>query len=517
MSLAVEVPQSIKLSLEILDPEVIEELGRHADGQARERYALAGLRLGALALRQARGEIDAAAIRHESERLLTEMQRVLLEHSTKVPGDVAAALRAYLDPASGTLPVRLERLLKSDGDLAAILSAHLGPENSVLARTLAAAVGEHSPLFKLLSPGQAGGLVAAITGIFEGAVEQHRTRLSQELSLDRPESALSRLVRELVDHDGKLRTEFSTSVDAVVRQFSLDEPNSALSRLVREVSRASEAVTQEFSLDLEESSLNRIRRELLAALETLTQSQRDFQSEVRATLEGFRARKDEALRSTVHGREYETFVCEVLGTEAHRLGDVFTVCGASVGRIRNSKVGDATVELGPDSAAPGARIVIEAKAERGYDVERILGELRTARDNRGADVGIFVVARRAAPSTLEPLARFGNDILVAWDDEDPTTDVYLKAAYSLGRALVIAENRGTGEMKADFAVIDAALLEISRKAQSLDEIGAAAQTIQNAGDRIMTRARIVKDSLLKEVDRLMEQMAALRDCATATS
>jgi hypothetical protein len=38
-----------------LHPEVAAELGRHSEGPERDRYALGVLRLGVLALRQARG------------------------------------------------------------------------------------------------------------------------------------------------------------------------------------------------------------------------------------------------------------------------------------------------------------------------------------------------------------------------------------------------------------------------------------------------------------------------------
>jgi hypothetical protein len=69
-------------------------------------------------------------IRHEGERLVAEMRELVIEHATKVTAEVAGSLRAYLDPASGSLPVRLERLIKRSGELDTILAAHVGIENS---------------------------------------------------------------------------------------------------------------------------------------------------------------------------------------------------------------------------------------------------------------------------------------------------------------------------------------------------------------------------------------------------
>jgi hypothetical protein len=42
---------TLKLHLEVADPDVVTELGRYPDGDERHRYALAGLRLGVLSLR----------------------------------------------------------------------------------------------------------------------------------------------------------------------------------------------------------------------------------------------------------------------------------------------------------------------------------------------------------------------------------------------------------------------------------------------------------------------------------
>ena len=66
------IPYSLLLELVVTDPEVITELWAKPEGRERDEYALGALRLGILALRQARGQIDAAApaVPHEDERPL---------------------------------------------------------------------------------------------------------------------------------------------------------------------------------------------------------------------------------------------------------------------------------------------------------------------------------------------------------------------------------------------------------------------------------------------------------------
>jgi hypothetical protein len=74
---------------------------------------------------------------------------------------------------------------------------------------------------------------------------------------------------------------------------------------------------------------------------------------------------------------------------------------------RQGKVGDYVLQLGPDSAAPGARVVYEAKANKRYTIPNALKELAEARKNRAAQVGVRVFDRSSAPKDMEPLCRFG--------------------------------------------------------------------------------------------------------------
>ncbi len=499
----------LKLYLEILDPDVVAEVSRWAEGSERDDYAASALRLGVLALRQARGELDAHTVRQEGERLLAQVKLVLNEHAKSVTGDIAGALRQYLDPSTGALPQRLERLTKTDGELDGLLTRHLG-DNGRLAQTLAEHVGEQSMLMRRLSPDDARSFLHNLKDAIDTVLEGQRRRVLDEFSLDRQDSALSRLVRTIIDNQGRLREDFERNVDALSNQFSLDKSDSALSRLVTQVDAAQRGITQQFSLDDPGSSLSRLQRELKGVMEHLAAGQQQFQSEVKEVLAALQARKQEAARSTRHGGDFEEAVCEVLGLEISRLGDIATPCGTTTGTIRNCKVGDLVAELGPDSAAPGERIVIEAKAAGGYDVPTARKELDEARKNRDAQVGLFVFARAYAPAGLEPVARYGNDVLTIWDHEDPATDLFLKAAYSVGRALVVARGRAAAELEADFGEIDAALAEIGQRAGSLEDICTATKTITNANEKIATRARVVRDALVREVFRLQEHVEALR-------
>lgn len=52
------LPFALPLELNVTDPELISELLAHPEGKPRDDYALCALRVGLLALKQARGQVD---------------------------------------------------------------------------------------------------------------------------------------------------------------------------------------------------------------------------------------------------------------------------------------------------------------------------------------------------------------------------------------------------------------------------------------------------------------------------
>jgi hypothetical protein len=88
-----------------------------------------------------------------------------------------------------------------------------------------------------------------------------------------------------------------------------------------------------------------------------------------------------------------------------------------------------------ESAFDGAGVVFEAKRDSSYTAQKALEELDTARANRNAGGGVFVMARSHAPDGFPTFARFGSNVLVVWDETDAAADPYLHAAILLGLGL----------------------------------------------------------------------------------
>ena len=299
-------------------------------------------------------------------------------------------------------------------------------------------------------------------------------------------------------------------VGRVVKEFSLDEEGSALSRLVRKVEHANEQIGKSLTLDDERSPLSRMHRELGGRIEDLVKKNGEFYTEVRSALADLKGRREAEAKTTLHGFVFEDALGAFLQDEAQRAGDVFESTGAQTGTIKNSKVGDFVVELGPDSAAAGAKIVWEAKESAAVDLKKAREEIDVARKNRGAQLGVFVFSKMTAPEGLAPFARYGNDLVVVWDAEDPASSVILRAAASVARALAVRDRVQGAEAAEALAALDCATRAVEKQVGYLEDVVTSAQTIEKGAQKIRDRALKMQTDLVREVAALDAALADLR-------
>lgn len=506
-----ELPFLVMLELAVRDAEVIEELARHAEGDEREEFALSALKIGVLALKQARGRIDADVVRRESDRFLETLEGRLQDHSNVVHARLSGALKEYFDPQDGRFQERVNRLVCRDGELEQVIRRLVGSEDSELHKTLTGHFGQESPLMKLLSPDQTKGLLSVLRQTVDEQLAGQRDHLLKQFSLDNKDGALARFISELTENHGTLSEQLQDKIDSLAQQFSLNDEESALSRLVRNVERAQKTITNEFSLDDDNSALARLKREILVLMSEHRDMHQKFQEEVKIALESMAARKREAERSTRHGLEFEESVSRFLLEECSKAGDVGTPVGNTTGNIKNCKVGDVLIELGPDTAAAGARIVIEAKEQASCHLAAARSEIETARTNRGAEIGIFIFSKRCAPESMEPVTRYGQDVFIVWDAEDPASDIYLRVGLTLARALCVRGRQQSEGRKIDFTELDRAINEVEKRSGSLDEVTTWTETIQRNSEKILTRIRAARKALDTQVELLREKVDHLRE------
>ena len=87
MIAAIATSGTLVLELTVRDADVIAELSKCGDLDERHDYALSALRLGVLALRQARGEVDSRAIKRAlSQAMRQGAQGIEIEVSGRLAG-----------------------------------------------------------------------------------------------------------------------------------------------------------------------------------------------------------------------------------------------------------------------------------------------------------------------------------------------------------------------------------------------------------------------------------------------
>ena len=490
----------MELHLTIGDPQVADYVSKDGPERVNERAGVA-LRVGVIALSSVRGEIDAETVRREGERVIEGARALLEAHAAQVAAATSGELARYLDPKTGVLEASIAKLREGSTAHIDILNgavqAQVG-ETGMMARTLMRYIGEGSPLLRMLDPGQENGLRGRIEKMLQDAVQAQRTAVLAEFSLDRPDSALSRLLRELGTNNAQLTEE-----------LSLDKEDSALSRLVTRVEAAAAKSTQELTLDNEGSALNRLRSTLEEKISALATSQSEFHGRVLEMLTRFDERAKVSATGTQHGFSFEFEVLNRTADMAEVAGDLFEATGTTTGVVRNCKVGDGVVTLGPDKFGAGKRIVIEAKEDKSYTDNSARTEIELAMKNREAEVGIFVFSKRTA-STASTFRRFGNAVLVVWDQDDRATDIFLTAAYSLATALITRAAKEKDEVEFDFTKIDTETTDIEKQAQRVAAVRDKCESIRRAANAIEEETRIASEKLLGDLGRLRAQVDSLR-------
>ncbi len=220
------------------------------------------------------------------------------------------------------------------------------------------------------------------------------------------------------------------------------------------------------------------------------------------------ARGAERAKSAAKGADFEDLLEAMLGDIARGPGDLVDRTGGATGDLLRSKKGDFVITLNP-SQTQGCelRIVVEAK-DRAMSGREMRDEIRDARTNRGAAVGLVVFTPRHAPSGIAPFDVRAGDVYCVLDPDapDPAT---LEAAVRLARLHALLTLRET-EVEIDAPAIKAALAGVR---EQLDLIKGLKATLTSIG----THARDVGSGLDRLRDgvlaRIAEAEAEIRSAA----
>ena len=201
------------------------------------------------------------------------------------------------------------------------------------------------------------------------------------------------------------------------------------------------------------------------------------------------ARAGERAKSTAKGTDFESLIEALLGDIARGSNDLLERTGTDAGDTGRSKKGDFVITL-DQALTKGAdlRVVVEAK-DRRISGREMRDELREARINRDAAVGLVVFTPAHAPAGIAPFDVRAGDVYCVIDPAAPESAT-LEAAVRLARLLALASLRER-EAEVDAAALGEALTAIREQLEAvrtmktnLTQIGTTANGVAASLDRM---------------------------------
>jgi hypothetical protein len=229
------------------------------------------------------------------------------------------------------------------------------------------------------------------------------------------------------------------------------------------------------------------------------------------------ARAQERSRSAAKGDDFELVLEALLGDLARGAGDLLDRTGTEAGDVIGSRKGDFVLTIDP-RVTKGAdlRVVIEAK-DRAISMRAIREELRAARENRGAAVGLVVFTPAHAPAGIEPFAVVAGDVYCVVDPASPEL-AFLEAALRLARLLALASLREAA-VEVDAAAISQALAGIREQLEAVRRMKTQLTSIRSATGAVSEGLDRLREGVLARICdieaelRVVESAAAERAAA----
>ncbi len=219
-------------------------------------------------------------------------------------------------------------------------------------------------------------------------------------------------------------------------------------------------------------------------------------------------RASERSKSAAKGADFEDLLEDLLADVVRGTGDVLDRTGTEAGAVIRSRKGDFVLTIDPELCrGADVRIVIEAK-DRGMSGREMREELREAKRNRGAAVGLVVFSAAHAPAGIAPFDVRAGDVYCVVDAETPERSV-LEAALRLARLHALACVKDA-EADIDAGALSAALTAIRGELDTvrglktqLTSIGSTAREVTNGLDRLREHvlARVAEAEAELRLDR----------------
>ena len=223
------------------------------------------------------------------------------------------------------------------------------------------------------------------------------------------------------------------------------------------------------------------------------------------------ARGAERARSAAKGGDFEDTLEAMLAAIARGSGDLVDRTGGDTGETLRSKKGDFVVTVDPArTGGAEVRVVVEAK-DRPMSVRSIREELREAKQNRAAAVGLVVFSPAHAPAGIAPFDVRAGDVYCVVDPASPDATT-LEAALRLARLLAIASLREI-EAEIDVEAIRAAIAGVRAELDALKGIKATLTSIATSTSAVQASLDRLRDAIVARVAEAEAEIRAARGAA----
>lgn len=217
------------------------------------------------------------------------------------------------------------------------------------------------------------------------------------------------------------------------------------------------------------------------------------------------ARAQERAKGTAKGGDFEDLLEGLLADTARGAGDLLDRTSSEEGAVIKSKKGDFVLTVNPAlTGGADLRIVVEAK-DRAMSGRAMREEIREAKTNRDAVIGLVVFTPAHAPTGIAPFDLRAGDVYAVIDPECPDPAV-LEAAVRFARLLAIASLRER-EVEVDAEAIGAALTGIREQLELVRALKSTLTSVVNSTKDVQTGLDRLRDAILA---RVAEAEAELR-------
>jgi hypothetical protein len=395
--------------------------------------------------------------------------------------------------------IDVDRLSLSDGALAAWLGAQPMDDHAVLVER-ALRIG----LTALQSVGVTLN-VDAVRAEFERFADQNRVANEQAAA------ALEQVLRaNFADGDGRLprtlesflgdRGKLKSMVDEL---FDPKRRDSAIGRIGTMLEAYFDGDGSRLALLLDPtrlgSPLHQFRIEMERGFKAL-------QEQLVGLEAAQKARAEERSKSSAKGADFEDLLESMFGEICRGANDLLERTGTDAGDAGRSKKGDFVLTIDPDQTRGcEVRVVIEAK-DRRMSGREMRDELRQAKTNRDAAVGLVVFTPAHAPAGIYPFDLRAGDVYTVLDPADPDAST-LEAAVKLARLVALTAVRET-ETDVDLAAVQQSLTAIREAVEAVRTMKTQLTSISNTSRDVTATLDKMREAILAWIARAERELTA---------